>query len=197
MKRVQPIRSREQLARMLELAAAHDAEKESRVSWELLLTFGFNTGLRISDIVKLRVGEVRDQEYVQTVAQKTGKDTKIWLNKATQRKIRQITRGRGDREYLFQSREKDSETLGPRHICRQRAYQIINGLARAAGIQDRIGCHTLRKTFAYHYYKQTQDVVKLQRILGHDSRRDTLTYIGILDDEVDKSLMRFEPIVRK
>lgn len=38
---------------------------------------------------------------------------------------------------------------------------IENEIARKAGIKDHIGCHMLRKTFGYHYYKMTQDVVSL------------------------------------
>ena len=45
-------------------------------------------------------------------------------------------------------------------------------------------CDTLRKTFGYHYYKMTQDVVSLQRILCHSSRRETLIYIGVIQEEM-------------
>ena len=68
---------------------------------------------------------------------------------------------------------------------------IVNEIARKAGIKDHIGCHTLRKTFGYHYYKMTQDVVSLQRILCHSSRRETLIYIGVIQEEIDESLMKF------
>ena len=82
--------------------------------------------------------------------------------------------------------------MGPRAISRLRAYQILNAVCRAAGVKERIGCHTTRKTFGYHFYKQYHDLVKLQRILGHSSTRDTLVYIGMIDDEVDESLRHFK-----
>ena len=68
----------------------------------------------------------------------------------------------------------------------------IGAVCRAAGVKERIGCHTTRKTFGYHFYKQYHDLVKLQRILGHSSTRDTLVYIGMIDDEVDESLRHFK-----
>lgn len=37
----------------------------------------------------------------------------------------------------------------------------------------------------------TGDVVSLQRILGHNSQRDTLVYIGVIQDEIDESLRKF------
>jgi integrase len=193
MKVVEPIRSAEALARCFEIAAAHDSKrrKGDKLSWELLLVMGFNTGLRISDLVKLRVKDVRGQEYVRVVAQKTGKDTRLKLNRGVRRDIARLTEGRGGDEWLFQSRQRVSGTKFRKAISRQRAYQIINRVARAAGIEERIGCHTLRKTFGYHYYKQYHDEVGLQRILGHDNRRDTLVYIGITADEIDEKLAGF------
>ena len=192
MKVVEPIRDMDQLNRCFEIARAHDKGRSAKEPcWELLLVVGFNTSLRISDIRRYRVKELRGQEYARTVAQKTGKDTRILINPAARREISRLTAGRGGEEFLFQSREKDKKTGGPKPITRQRAWQIINKICRAAGIRDRIGCHTLRKTFGYHYYKLTGDVVSLQRILGHNSQRDTLVYIGVIQDEIDESLKKF------
>ena len=73
----------------------------------------------------------------------------------------------------------------------------MNMIARKAGIQERIGCHTLRKTFGYHYYKMTGDVVSLQRILCHSSRRETLLYIGVVQEEIDESLIKFKLVGRR
>ena len=193
MKVVQPIRDRDVLNRCFEIAREHDAVRKEgdRLSWELLLVVGFNTSFRVSDLVKLKVKDVRGQDFVRVTAQKTGKEARIAMNNKVRTAIGKLTEGRGPNEWLFLSRRRDSKTLGRRAISRQRAYQIINEVCRAAGVKERIGCHTTRKTFGYHYYKQYHDLVKLQRILGHSSTRDTLVYIGIVDDEVDESLRGF------
>ena len=193
MKIVEPIRDLDVLNRCFEIAREHDKKRAVRdtLSWELLLVVGFNTSLRISDIVRFRVRDLRGQEYARTVAQKTGKDTRILINAAARREITRLTGGRKMDEYIFLSRQFDRRTCAERPISRQRAYQIINMIARAAGVRDRIGCHTLRKTFGYHYYKMSGDIVSLQRILGHNSQRDTLVYIGVVQDEIDESLRRF------
>jgi integrase len=192
MKVVEPLRDMDQLNRCFEIARAHDkGRSEKEPSWELLLVVGFNTSLRISDIVRFRVKDLRGQEYARTVAQKTGKDTRILINNAARREINRLTAGRRAEEYLLQSRQKDRRMHTHKPITRQRAWQIINAICREAGIKDRIGCHTLRKTFGYHYYKMTGDIVSLQRILGHNSQRDTLVYIGVIQDEIDESLKKF------
>lgn len=194
MKVVEPIRDKEMLCRCLDIARRHDESQNASasLSWELLLYLGFNTGLRVSDLVKLRVRDVQGQTYLRTTAKKTGKDVRQPIPEKARGTIRRLVAGRNPNEWLFQSTQMDRYSGGVRHITRQRAYQIINGIARKAGIKDRIGCHTLRKTFGYHHYKQFGDLVTLQRILGHDNRRDTLVYIGIQQDEVDKKVLGFD-----
>lgn len=194
MKVVEPIRDKTMLRRCLDIAHRHDQERkdEDVLSWELLLYLGFNTGFRVSDLVKLRVKDVQGQTYLRIVAQKTGKDQRQPLPDEARPVVRRLVAGRAPDDWLFRSSQRDRFSGLSRPITRQRAYQIINSIAREAGIKDRIGCHTLRKTFGYHHYKQFGDIVSLQRILGHDNRRDTLVYIGIIQDEVDERVKRFK-----
>lgn len=192
MKCVQPIRDMELLDKCYAVAREHDKKRrKSEACWELLLIVGFNTSLRISDITRFRVKDLRGRDYAEIKAQKTGKEARILINPPARRAINRLLAGRNGDEYILQSRQKDPATHRTRPITRQRAYQIMNRIAREAGIKDRIGCHTLRKTFGYHYYKMTGDVVSLQRILCHSSRRETLIYIGVIQEEIDESLMRF------
>jgi len=191
MKTVQPIRDMEVFDRCMAIAREHDKHRgKNELSWELLLVVGFNTSLRISDMRRLKVRDLKGQDYARIKAQKTGKEARILINPAARRVINRLLEGRNGEDYVFMSREKDARHK-PRAITRQRAYQVINQIARRAGIRDNIGCHTLRKTFGYHYYKMTGDVVSLQRILCHTSRRETLIYIGVVQEEIDESLMRF------
>lgn len=192
MKAVQPIRDMELLDKCLFIAREHDKNrKKGEVSWELLLIVGFNTSLRISDIRRFKVKDLRGKDYAEIKAQKTGKEARILINPHARRVINRLLAGRPGDEYILQSKQRDAATHKIRPITRQRAYQIINTIAKKAGIQDHIGCHTLRKTFGYHYYKMTGDVVSLQRILCHSSRRETLIYIGVIQEEIDESLMKF------
>lgn len=194
---VQPIRDMELINRCYDIAREHDQKRrQGEVSWELLLLVGFNTSLRISDIRRFRVRELRNRDYAETRAQKTGKETRILINPPARRAINRLLAGRNGDEYILQSRQKTPDRK-PQPITRQRAYQIMNLIAKKAGIKDPIGCHTLRKTFGYHYYKMTGDVVSLQRILCHSSRRETLIYIGMIQEEIDESLMKFNLTGRK
>ena len=198
MKVVQPIRDLELLDKCYEIARTHDKHKKTaEVSWELILLIGFNTSLRVSDFLRFRVSDLRGKDYAMIEAKKTGKEARILINPQARREINRLLSGRKADEYIFQSRVKDFSTRKNKPITRQRCYQIINDIAKMAGIQDRIGCHTLRKTFGYHYYKMTGDVVSLQRILCHSFQRETLVYIGVIQENIDESLMKFNVLSGK
>ena len=192
MKVVQPIRDLDVLNKCYDIAREHDKRKKTgEVSWELILLVGFNTSLRVSDFRRFKVQDLRGKDYAQIQAKKTGKEARILINPAARREINRLLVGRKGDEYILQSKQKDYSTHRPRPITRQRVYQIMNTIAKQAGIEERIGCHTLRKTFGYHYYKMTCDVVSLQRILCHSYQRETLIYIGVIQENIDESLMKF------
>ena len=198
MKVVQPIRDLDVLQKCYEIAREHDAHRKTgEVSWELILLIGFNTSLRVSDFRRFKVEDLRGKDYAQIQAKKTGKEARILINPAARKEINRLLQWRTPGEYIFQSRQRDAVTHKYRPITRQRCYQIINKIAKEAGIEDRIGCHTLRKTFGYHYYKMTGDVVSLQRILCHSYQRETLVYIGVVQENIDESLMKFNVLSGK
>ena len=60
-----------------------------------------------------------------------------------------------------------------------------------AGITARIGTHTLRKTFGYHFYQEYKDIGLLQYLFNHSSQRVTLLYIGITQELIDSKLRSF------
>lgn len=198
MRVVQPIRDLDTLDKCFEIARQHDKNKRhDEVCWELILLVGFNTSLRVSDFRRFKVSDLRGKDYAQIDAKKTGKEARILINPQARREINRLLAGRKADEFIFQSRVSDQVTHKKKPITRQRCYQIINQIAREAGIEERIGCHTLRKTFGYHYYKMTGDVVSLQRILCHSYQRETLVYIGVIQENIDESLMKFNVLTGK
>ncbi|MCF8011626.1 MAG: tyrosine-type recombinase/integrase [Clostridiales bacterium] len=62
---------------------------------------------------------------------------------------------------------------------------MLNEAARSVGVKDKIGTHTLRKTFGYHAFKKGYDITILQKLFNHSAPSITLRYIGITQDELD------------
>ncbi len=178
---VQPIRSKEKIEEIKSVL------KENGTRDLLLFLMGINTGLRISDLLKLKVIDIRGKSHVEIKEQKTGKVKRFPILGNLQSMLEEYTRNRDLSEYLFKSRNGENKP-----ITRVQAYIILNNACRKCGIQDRIGMHSLRKTFSYHHYKQFHDVAILQYLLNHSSPSITLRYIGITDDNVEKTLQQFE-----
>ena len=78
---------------------------------------------------------------------------------------------------------------GAKPITRQQAYKILNDAAGKFGV-ERIGTHTLRKTFGYHFYQQTKDIATLKEIFNHSDISITFRYIGINQDIKDEKMLK-------
>lgn len=184
MKVVQPIRDKKKIEEMkIEL-------KKRGTRDYLLFVTGINTGLRISDIIKLKVSDVLNEDrsvksHICIIEQKTGKRKRFKINNTLAREFAEYTKDMKMTDYLFQSRS------GNGHITRIQAYRILNVVAKKIGL-DEIGTHTLRKTFGYWFYKKTKDIAMLQKLFNHSSPSITLAYIGIEQDEIDEAYDDFE-----
>ena len=179
---VEPLRSAEEIKNMRE-ALAQTNFKERNL---LLFNIGINTGLRISDIITLRVEDVKGKSSVNVQEGKTGKKRIVHLNAVMvdiADYINDVLDG-ANQGFLFPSRK------GSSHISRVQAYRIMSGAGVACGY-DYVGTHTLRKTFGYHFYKQTKDVATLMEIFNHSDQQTTKRYIGINADDIKAYLTQF------
>ncbi|MEK4883655.1 site-specific integrase [Bacillus sp. FSL W8-0223] len=176
---VQPIRDQEKIERIKEFLK-EDSERNY-----LLFLVGINTGLRISDILKLKVGDVKGT-HIALREQKTSKQKWIRITPSLKRELNKYIAGKDDSEYIFKSRQGKNKPIG-----RSMAYKILRKAANEFKLKD-IGTHTLRKTFGYHFYQQTKDVAMLQEIFNHSSPDITLRYIGVNQDSMDKAMSKFK-----
>lgn len=150
----------------------------------LLFTIGTNCGLRISDIVALNVRDVQNKTHIEIIEKKTGKYKKFPINSKLKPMFAEYIKNRQPDEALFESRFKN-------RLDRFAAYRRLKKACKEIGLQERVGTHTMRKTFGYHHYKKFKDVAILQKIFNHSSPYITLRYIGIDQDQIDASFTNF------
>ncbi|RSL29171.1 hypothetical protein D7Z54_32715 [Salibacterium salarium] len=150
----------------------------------LLFTFGLNTGLRVSDIVKLTVSDVRGQDVMLIQEGKTKKPRQVVLT-GIREEIANYTEGKDKDAWLFPS-QKGHGPMTPTQV-----YRMLRDGGDWMGRHD-IGTHTMRKTFGYHYYRRTKDIMKLADIFNHSAPSITKRYIGITQDEIQESLEGFK-----
>ncbi|MCU6603836.1 site-specific integrase [Peribacillus frigoritolerans] len=153
----------------------------------LLFVMGINSGLRISDILELKTEDVIDEkgnpkQHYKIRESKTGKFRQIPFPDGVKKAIKDFIKEYNPSmdEYLFKSRKGANQP-----IKRQTAWKILKDAAETVGIQDSIGTHSLRKTMAYHAYKNGTDISLLQTILNHSSPGVTLRYIGITQEDIN------------
>ncbi len=152
----------------------------------MIFVIGINTGLRISDILKLRVSDVRNKQAIFLKETKTKKARNIKINKVLRRELRFYCAGKDSNECIAKSRNGINKA-----ITRDQAYKILKEVAGMFGLEH-IGTHTLRKTFGYHFYQQTKDIGSLRIILGHSSEVSVLRYLGLLEENIHDMIDGFE-----
>jgi len=173
---VQPIRDKEKINQIKSIL------KQNNIRDYFLFCLGIYTGLRISDILKLKVGDLKNKDRFQVEEQKTGKNRNIIIHPSIKEELQNYIKDMNNDWYIFKSQKGDNQP-----IKRVQAYRILNDAAHQVGLNE-IGTHTLRKTFGYQYYKQTNNLTLLQKIFNHSSSNVTLRYIGILQDDIDMAI---------
>lgn len=181
---VEPIRNPGQLQEIEDWLAQYNYK------YYIMFEVGKNTGLRVSDVLSLRVEDVYHKSHIKVKEKKTGKWRECKIPPKLGRVLDAYCKGRKPLEYLVPSnakypREKPISTI--------RAYQVMRRAGEACNLKG-LGTHSMRKTFGYFYYKQYHDVAELMRIFNHSSPSVTLRYIGIEQEGIDKRVdgLKFE-----
>jgi integrase/recombinase XerD len=173
------------------MLAAPDARSATGARDRAILECLYGTGLRVSEIAGLKVGDVDlEQGYVRCL----GKGSKERL----------VPVGRKAREavaaYLARVRPKqkpatDHLFIGKRRrgLTRQFLWQMIKAYARRAGIKKSITPHTFRHSFATHLLEHGADLRVVQEMLGHADIATTQIYTHVSRDHLKRVHMKFHP----
>lgn len=159
---------------------------------------GINLGLRANELLELKCSDIffpdgrircNSDDYSDTTdrisvfQEKVDKRRGLYLNASCVHAIQWYYGDKGNHysdKYVFASREGG-------HIEVDTLRKVLKRAAKACGIKQNIGTHTLRKTFGYFHYQSNHDIVFLQRLFGHSSALVTMRYIGIADEEEKKA----------
>ena len=147
-----------------------------------LFTVGINTNLRASDLLRIKVGQVKDLKPNDEIAineKKTKKPRRITLNKACISAIQGLLTSKeySDKDYLF---------TGQRGVLTvPTVNQKVKSWCREINLKGNFGGHTLRKTFGYHQRVTFgTDLPTLMEIFNHSTQKQTLAYLCVQPDEI-------------
>ncbi|HIT91102.1 MAG TPA: tyrosine-type recombinase/integrase [Candidatus Merdenecus merdavium] len=138
----------------------------------IMFEIGVGTGLQLQDILKFKNKDIRGKdEIVATIGTKNIKRT---FNISPQLKqfITEFTEGKSPDAYLI-----TGHSSSPAPLSREQAYRVFKSVGKSIGLTS-IGAQTMRKTFAWRYYKNTNDIYYLQNLFNYASPSITYRYIG-------------------
>lgn len=137
----------------------------------IIYLIGTTTGLRVSDIVKLKVTDI-SKGFINVVEQKTGKTKRCKLNQELKELLNSYIKGLKG-VYLLPTRQSS-------HISTRQVQRIIKKVAEKLGIAENINSHSLRKTYAYNLYNVSNNNIALvMEALNHSKESITLKYLCI------------------
>lgn len=199
---VYAFRTEEEIKDMIDMYNKHIEEapdehhRQIAARNKLLFVVGINVGLRASDLATLKWsffldstadGKYRFKDFYVLQPKKTRKTkkfVKLFFNNTVKKAIVEYLNGYPTDnldEYLFASREGGA-------ISTKTLYRAVKNTAKEVGIKQNIGSHSLRKSWAFHVWRNAKDkdraLVMLMRCFNHSSTAVTMRYIGIMDDEI-------------
>lgn len=163
---------------------------DNRLRDKLIFIMGINCGLRVQDLLQLRVGDVKNAEIAGRVMlreRKTGKDNVFIVNseiKAALDSYLSLANLRDD-QYLFKSRKGYNYPINTQTVAR-----LVKKWTSEINLKGNYGAHSLRKTWCYHQRKTfgvSWEV--LAKRLNHSTPAITMLYLGIQEEEVEAILL--------
>jgi site-specific recombinase XerD len=145
---------------------------------QLILILTYSAGLRVSEVVKLKISDIdSDRMLIYVRSAKGYKDRYTLLSKTVLAKLRLYLRAfqvhKYDAQWLFPGQDKD------KHLSKRSAQKVFKRACRKAGINKEVGIHSLRHSFATHLLEQGVDLRYIQNLLGHKSSTTTEIYTHV------------------
>jgi site-specific recombinase XerD len=139
-----------------------------------ILMTAYAAGLRVSEVVSLRIDDIDSQRMVIRVRQAKGrKDRYVMLSPRLLTLLREYWKAARPAEWLF-----PGEAPG-RPITAKAVHKICVQATRAAGLGKRVTVHTLRHSFATHLLESGTDIRTIQVLLGHRNLKTTAIYTHV------------------
>lgn len=154
----------------------------------------YGCGLRVSELVTLRLSNLYFEEGFLKVVGKGNKERFVPIGSTAQKMVTLYTEGarqklkikKGEEDYVFLNRRGA-------HLTREMIFMLIKKWAKEAGIEKPISPHTFRHSFATHLVEGGADLRAVQQMLGHESITTTEIYTHLDSDYIRSSIAQFHP----
>lgn len=147
---------------------------------QLILQLCYGMGLRVSEIVNLKIQDIDSVTYTVLIQRGKGKkDRYVNLPTSVLQNMRDYYRDYRPAEFLFEGQNGG-------HLTTRSVQNIFHSALQKAGIRKKIGVHGLRHSYATHLLQYGTDISLIQKLLGHNDIRTTLIYTHVTDRQINK-----------
>lgn len=157
-----------------------------------LLFLVYSSGLRVGEVVALRIDDIDSKRMLLRVRQGKGKkDRYTLLSEVALEQLRYYYRAYRPKHWLFEGGVENS------HITKRSVQKIFKKACRAANITKEVGIHSLRHSFATHLLENGTDLRYIQELLGHRSSKTTEIYTHVTNRNLSKIQSPLDRILGK
>jgi site-specific recombinase XerD len=148
-------------------------QKTENLKHRALLMTAYSAGLRVSELVSLKLKDVDSGRMLLHVREgKGGKDRMVPLSQKLLLRLREYVKDYKPKEYLF-------EGEGEVAYSARSAQNVLREAKEKAGIKKVGGIHLLRHSYATHLLEAGTDIRYIQVFLGHNSLKTTMLYTHV------------------
>lgn len=170
---------------------AHEVEEMIDCSYSVrnafVISLLYSSGIRLSEMIQLNRGQIVDRSF--TVIGKGKKARLCFIDRRTQRLMRQYLRTRTDRCDALIVSEQHKERMTPTNV-----QLLVKNSAKRAGINKKVTPHTLRHSFATNFLKNNGNMRYLSAMLGHASMDTTMMYAHVVDNDLKAQYEKYHTI---
>lgn len=138
----------------------------------IMFIIGIETGMLLQDILQLKVKDILGKEVIKAEIGTKKIQREYKVTEEVKKIISDYCKNKKADDYVIIGHASLNQP-----VSREQAYRVLKTVGREMGLSS-IGAQTMRKTFAWRYYKNTGDIYYIQYILNHASPSITYRYIG-------------------
>jgi len=152
------------------------------VKYRAILMTAYSAGLRVSEVVSLRISDIDSGRMMLRINQGKGrKDRYVPLSKKLLGVLREYWQAARPVDYLFPGRKPG------RHITETAVYLVCKRAAKDAGIRKNVYTHTMRHSFATHHLENGTNLRTIQVLLGHKNLNTTAIYTHVSCKQIESA----------
>lgn len=153
----------------------------------------YGSGLRVSELVNLRLSDIYLQEGYMRIIGKGNKQRLVPISPEATKWFNYWLEDRSQLDIKPESKDIAFLNRYGRQLTRAMIFTIIKRLAEQAGVKKAISPHTLRHSFATHLLQNGADLRIIQQLLGHESISTTEIYTHVDVSDLREAILKYHP----